>query len=107
MVTHSEVMRIVWNLNEFDVHIVNVAAKTISEELIKIQAARKEQDLNTVQSVQDSILRRLNQKNLKFMEHEDQVRGGLLGIITRFEEDLMKNRLKLSLVAMILSLVVS
>ena len=39
------------------------------------------------------------------MKHEDQVRGGLLGIITRFEEDLMKNRLKLSLVAMILSLV--
>ena len=85
MVTHLEVMRIVWNLNEFDVHRVNVAAKTISEELIKIQAARKDQDLNTIQSVQDSILRKLNQKNLKFMEHEDQVRGGLLGIIIRFK----------------------
>ena len=85
MVTHLEVMRIVWNLNEFDVHIVNVAAKTISEELIKFQAARKEQDLNTFQSVQDSILRRLNQKNLKFMEHEDQVRGGLLGIMVRIK----------------------
>ena len=42
MITHLEVMRIVWNLNEFDVHIVNVVAKIISEELIKIQATRKD-----------------------------------------------------------------
>ena len=49
------------------------------------------------------ILISLLRRNLKFMEHEDQVRGGLLGIITRYEEDQVKT--DLSLVVTLLSLV--